>query len=420
MFPAASLEGERITARWQKPNRWRACVLGGAGIMADGGGKNGLMVEDSTLIRNQALTEARGRPVVTARGVCHSFGDGETRSQVLFDNTLTIGAGEVVILTGPSGSGKTTLLTLIGTLRQLQEGELVVLGHRLNDASAAERIAIRRRIGYIFQHHNLFGSLTAMENVRMAAGLADGPVPVLKQRCEEILVRLGLGQRMDNIPARLSGGQRQRVAIARALVNRPRLVLADEPTAALDVESGAVVMKLIRELADGPERSTVLIVTHDHHLLAQADRIVKMEGGRIVSNVRPAESIRICRALKSAPDLKLLKLGEATLVGLAERMSIRHCEPGETVIREGGVGHAYYLVGSGVAQATVKGRHVRDINPSDGFGEIMSISHRLERETVKARTELELFVLTEADALEVLDDEEGLEERVRLYYMSRP
>ncbi|MBV8229894.1 MAG: ATP-binding cassette domain-containing protein, partial [Planctomycetaceae bacterium] len=211
---------------------------------------------------------------IRARGVNYAYGEGEARSQVLFENEIDIGRGEVVIMTGPSGSGKTTLLTLIGALRALQEGSLEVLGRELATLDDSGQVELRREIGFIFQHHNLFSSLSAIENVRMATGLKDGPVSEMNRRCADLLGELGLGDRLDYRPARLSGGQRQRVAIARALVNRPALVLADEPTAALDAASGETVMGLLHRMAEGPTRSTILIVTHDQRLIDRADRIV--------------------------------------------------------------------------------------------------------------------------------------------------
>ena len=211
---------------------------------------------------------------ICARHINYYYGSGEARSQVLIDNNFTIGRGEVVILTGPSGSGKTTLLTLIGALRHVQEGSLQVLGSELNGVDDRRQIAIRRQIGFIFQHHNLFSSLSAIENVRMATALQPESVESMNLRCSDLLTELGLGQRLSYSPSNLSGGQRQRVAIARALVNNPALVLADEPTAALDAESSEIVMRLFRQLASGIDRTTILIVTHDQRLLNHAHRIV--------------------------------------------------------------------------------------------------------------------------------------------------
>jgi putative ABC transport system ATP-binding protein len=191
----------------------------------------------STLTSVAVMQPARADVVIRAADVNYAYGNGETRTQVLFDNDLEISRGEVVIMTGPSGSGKSTLLTLIGALRRMQEGSLEVLGQDLSRASERDQVELRKNIGFIFQQHNLFSSLTAIENVRMATALRRDSVQEMNNRCIEILGKLGLGERMNHLPAELSGGQKQRVAIARALVNHPALVLADEPTASLDAES---------------------------------------------------------------------------------------------------------------------------------------------------------------------------------------
>ncbi|HEY3787279.1 MAG TPA: ATP-binding cassette domain-containing protein, partial [Urbifossiella sp.] len=198
------------------------------------------------------------------RGVNHHFGEGETRTQVLFDNNLEVMPGELVIMSGPSGSGKTTILTLIGGLRTLQDGQIEVWNPDAGDYAhllglpEENLVRVRRLIGFIFQRHNLFDSLTALQNVRMAQRLksaaADPDADVV-----ELLTYLLLGDRdihgkpqkpkISYKPAALSGGQRQRVAVARALINRPKLVLADEPTAALDANTGLAVVALLRSLA---------------------------------------------------------------------------------------------------------------------------------------------------------------------------
>src|SRR5204862_8196651 len=215
-------------------------------------------------------------PVVRAEGVNFSYGDGEARFQVLFDNRIAIEPGQLVVMTGPSGSGKTTLLTLIGGLRSLQEGRIEVLGHDLSGLGTRELVRVRRDIGFIFQLHNLFESLTAYENVKMAVQLAsERPAAAIRERAVGMLQRLGLGHRVDHKPHSLSGGQRQRVAIARALANYPRLVLADEPTAALDKDSTHNVVRLFKELT--VEHGTaILMVTHDHRIIELADRLVHM------------------------------------------------------------------------------------------------------------------------------------------------
>ena len=214
----------------------------------------------------------------------YAYGEGELRRPVLRDVALQVGVGEVLLLTGPSGSGKTTLLTLIGALRAMQEGSCEVLGQELFGASERARVSLRQRIGFIFQNHNLLGALTARQNVAMALEVA----PRLSEterlaRAGEMLTAVGLAEHTDRLPGKLSGGQRQRVAIARALAAQPGLVLADEPTAALDKVSGAEVAHLLRDLAKS-RGVPILMVTHDPRILDIADRVVTMEDGRIVEN----------------------------------------------------------------------------------------------------------------------------------------
>ncbi len=177
--------------------------------------------------------------VVMVDALNHFYGEGVARNQVLFDNSIAIPPGQLVVMTGPSGAGKTTLLTVIGALRSVQEGRIEVLGRDLSHLAPHDLVAVRRGIGFVFQMHNLFDALTAYENVKMAMQLGHEPPSEMRRRGIGILERLGLGHRIDYKPRFLSGGERQRVAIARALVNRPRLILADEPTAALDRDFGA-------------------------------------------------------------------------------------------------------------------------------------------------------------------------------------
>jgi putative ABC transport system ATP-binding protein len=220
-------------------------------------------------------------PISISRLTC-AYGEGELRRPVLRDIGLTVHAGEVVLLTGPSGSGKTTLLTLIGALRAMQEGSCRVLGRELMGASERDRVRLRRSIGFIFQNHNLLGFLTARQNVAMALEIeAAMPERERLERAGEMLRSVGLGGHEDKPPGKLSGGQRQRVAIARALVAGPGLVLADEPTAALDKVSGGEVAHLLRDMAKS-RGTPILLVTHDPRILDIADRVVAMEDGRIV------------------------------------------------------------------------------------------------------------------------------------------
>jgi putative ABC transport system ATP-binding protein len=223
-------------------------------------------------------------PIVKIAHLHHFFGQGALRKQILFDVHLEIYPGEIVLMTGPSGSGKTTLLTLIGGLRSVQEGSLQVMGQELLGASTSEMVQVRRQMGYIFQAHNLLRSLTVRQNVQMMMELHD-EIPPEKDRIqiETILETVGLGERLDYYPQGLSGGQKQRVAIARALVTRPSLVLADEPTAALDSKSGRAVVELMQQLAK-EQACTILMVTHDNRVLDIADRIVHMEDGCLASD----------------------------------------------------------------------------------------------------------------------------------------
>jgi putative ABC transport system ATP-binding protein len=218
---------------------------------------------------------------VELNNVTFAYGEGELRRTVLRDVALRIEAGEIVLLTGPSGSGKTTLLTLIGALRAMQQGQARILGQELAAAREAERVALRSRIGFIFQSHNLLGFLTARQNVAMALELQGGLNEAERlARAAEMLAAVGLADHIDKLPAKLSGGQRQRVAVARALVAQPGLILADEPTAALDRASGQEVVHLLRDLARR-QGTPILLVTHDPRILDIADRIVAMEDGRI-------------------------------------------------------------------------------------------------------------------------------------------
>lgn len=212
--------------------------------------------------------------------VSYMFGKGELKKQILFDICTSIQAGEIVIVTGPSGSGKTTLLTLIGALRSVQRGSVKVLGQELYKASQKRLIKVRRQIGYIFQSHNLLESLTISQNVQMAVQIGGVKSRDGRKRVTAVLERVGLGKHLHKHPGELSGGQKQRAGIARALVNRPRIVLADEPTASLDKRSGRDVVELIQDLAreDG---AAVILVTHDNRILDVADRILNLEDGRL-------------------------------------------------------------------------------------------------------------------------------------------
>jgi putative ABC transport system ATP-binding protein len=241
------------------------------------------MLETSLAPTPKSLS-ADGEPSIQIRNLNFHYGEGDLFKQVLFDINLDVYPGQIVILTGPSGSGKTTLLTLIGALRTIQDGNLQVLGQELRGLSQKNLVQIRKSIGFIFQAHNLFYSLTARQNVMMSTDLypRSGNVSPAS-RAADILGQLGLGERVDYKPHALSGGQKQRVAIARALVNRPKLILADEPTAALDKKSGRDVVTLMQKMAK-EEGITILMVTHDNRILDVADRIVNLVDGNLESD----------------------------------------------------------------------------------------------------------------------------------------
>lgn len=225
--------------------------------------------------------------IITAKNLSHHFGEGQLQKQVLFNIDLDISAGEIVILTGPSGSGKTTLLTLLGGLRAAQSGSLKILDQEILGASKRTLSQLRCDIGYIFQAHNLLSFLTAKQNVRMALELHDRFLDRdLDAIAAKILTDVGLAERIDYYPDELSGGQRQRVAIARALASHPKIVLADEPTAALDKKSGRDVVEIMQRLAK-EQGCTILLVTHDNRILDIADRILYMEDGRLVRMPAP-------------------------------------------------------------------------------------------------------------------------------------
>lgn len=238
-------------------------------------------MSSTTLSESHSRQVSRQELSVSISGLSHWYGKGATRRQVLQGVDLQIAAGEVVLLTGPSGCGKTTLLTLIGALRQVQDGDVRVFGQQLKGAGRGQRQKLRRRIGMIFQGHNLLRCLTAEQNVQMGSDLLPGfSYRARRDQAREWLRAVGLDAELSKLPHDLSGGQKQRVAIARALAARPKLLLADEPTAALDSATGREVVELLKRLAR-EQSCSVLMVTHDPRILDVADRLVRMEDGRL-------------------------------------------------------------------------------------------------------------------------------------------
>ena len=245
---------------------------------------------------NPEAGEASGEPIISLKHVNHWFGSGDERKHALKDISLDIYPGQIIICTGPSGSGKTTLLTMLGGLRSCQDGSLRILGQELLGASKEQLAQLRLNVGFIFQAHNLMMFLNARRNVRLSLELHD---TYFEQDMDKIatsmLEKVGLGDWVDYFPANLSGGQRQRVAIARALVSQPKILLGDEPTAALDKESGRTVVNLMKEMAE-KEKTTIIMVTHDNKILDVADRIILVEEGELASSEKEAAFVERMRA----------------------------------------------------------------------------------------------------------------------------
>ncbi len=221
------------------------------------------------------------------------YGKGDSAVTALADASIQVKPGELVAILGPSGSGKTTLLTCIGLINEPTHGKVVIDGTTVADGGWHGGIDLKRmrreKLGFIFQAHNLIPFLTARENVMVALEINNFSRNEAKARAAELLVSLNLGHRLNNYPSALSGGEAQRVAIARALANKPKVILADEPTAALDTENGRNVMILLKKLAM-ENHSAILVVTHDHRMVEGFDRIFHVSDGRIDTEKYNSES----------------------------------------------------------------------------------------------------------------------------------
>jgi putative ABC transport system ATP-binding protein len=222
-------------------------------------------------------------PAVVCAGVTKEFGQGESRVQALRGIDLEVPCGEMTLLVGPSGCGKTTLISIIAGLLDPTRGEVTVLGTNLTRIPDRRKVQFRgESIGFVFQQYNLLPALTAAENAAVPLLIANQPRRQAIEKARQMLARVGLAGKADSLPSQMSGGQQQRVAIARALIHEPRLLVCDEPTAALDATSGQTVMELIRQVAVRPDRA-VIVVTHDSRVYRFGDRIVSMSDGRIDS-----------------------------------------------------------------------------------------------------------------------------------------
>ena len=222
--------------------------------------------------------------LIEARDLVKTYAHGDAAMRALDSVSIDVESGELMLLVGPSGSGKTTLLSVLGCILRPTSGSLRVLGDDVTRMRERDLPAIRReRIGFVFQAFNLFPTLTALQNVTLALDLKGLGGRAARERAASLLEQVGLSDKLAAYPADLSGGQKQRIAIARALAGDPPVILADEPTAALDSQSGRSVMNLLQRLAHERNRA-IVIVTHDNRMLGYADRTVRMEDGRIVSD----------------------------------------------------------------------------------------------------------------------------------------
>jgi putative ABC transport system ATP-binding protein len=366
------------------------------------------------------VPEFDGSPLVWCEQLNHFFGLGENRKQVLFDVRLRVWPGELVIMTGPSGSGKTTLLTLIGGLRSAQDGRLSVLSQSMTGLSQAELVGVRRGIGFIFQAHNLFESLTALQNVCLPLDLLALPRAEKIQRATEILDRLGMGHRLHYKPEALSGGQRQRVAIARALVARPKLILADEPTAALDKERSRDVVDLLQELAS-KHRCSILLVTHDNRILDVASRIVNMVDGRVATDIDVEDSMATCEFLSKVEVLS--KIPAASLAELSQKMIEERFPAGSWIIRQGNDGDKLYLMKTGQAEVVKEDlgnmQVLRRLGPGDVFGEISLITNRPRTASVRALDDVQCLSLTKEEFDQAMDASQSFKEKLLQVFFSR-
>lgn len=300
-------------------------------------------------------------PVVSIQKLNYFYQEGRKKKQVLFDIDFEMTPQEVVLLTGESGSGKTTLLSLIGCLRSIQDGNLTVLGQSLRQTNAAERVRLRRRIGYIFQHFNLLEFMTIQQNVMISLELQSKyDVDQAKAMSAHMLESVGLAQHIHLYPKDLSGGEKQRVAIARALVHCPQLLLADEPTSSLDRRTGREVIELIINLAR-EQGSAILIVTHDSRIFDVTNRLIRMEDGRL--DIDDKERLSIV----------LPTLSDKQLLFLMPRLKTFTFSPGEIILHQGVVSNRFYIILEGVAEVISQDEAIpsqlKILNPNDFFGE---------------------------------------------------
>jgi putative ABC transport system ATP-binding protein len=243
--------------------------------------------EGDPMNETQVVRGAGSEPVVETRDLWKLFKLGDEVVKALKGVTLSVDPGELVVIMGPSGSGKSTMLHLMGGLERPTKGEIVLEGQPLSGLTESQLSTMRHRaVGFIFQSYNLIPLLTATENVELPLVFDDVDTGEVRRNCAELLERVGLGHRLDHTPSRMSGGEQQRVAIARALIGRPRLLLADEPTANLDHKNGEAIIELLTTLNHEMGMTTV-ISTHDRSVAEHASRVIEMRDGKVISDSGP-------------------------------------------------------------------------------------------------------------------------------------
>ena len=228
---------------------------------------------------------------ISVKNIKKSYQIGEVEIPALSGATFSVEKGEFAVIVGPSGAGKSTVLNILGGMDRCDEGQLIVDGEQIHACSEKELIRYRREdIGFVFQFYNLVQNLTALENIELATEICQNPLDA-----STILAQVGLEKRKDNFPAQLSGGEQQRIAIARALAKNPKLLLCDEPTGALDYETGKMILKLLQDTCR-KEKMTVIVITHNYAITPMADKVIKMKNGRveeILENSEPLSAERI-------------------------------------------------------------------------------------------------------------------------------
>jgi putative ABC transport system ATP-binding protein len=398
-------------------------------------------------------------PVVLVRGLSHVYGGGEIQQKALNNVNLNVGRGELVILTGPSGCGKTTLLTLVGGLRSVQQGSLQVLGQEMRGLGPQGLVQARRSVGFIFQAHNLLDPLTAAQNVGMPLSLKDYTEDSLHEHATSLLrivregsadeanavvgangdslavprqpraaalnlvtgllTRLGLAEHIHKKPNQLSGGQKQRVAVARALINHPRLILADEPTAALDKVSSGIVIDLLKKLTRAG--TTVLVVTHDTRIMDAGDRIVAMKEAQIVSDIPVDETVRLCTFLQQVALFAGLSPGK--LVEVAQQMERESYPAGTALIRQGDIGDKFYVIRSGKVDIQIAddsgSRVVRTLSSGQFFGELALLEDQPRSATVVSTEPVDVYTLSKEHFLAARASFEGVREELMKVFAQR-